>query len=60
MTDERGAVGGTRTGKGNRGTRSKPEAGPFCPSHDLTWIGTRAAAVRNLRISVLGMARPYS
>jgi hypothetical protein len=48
-----GAVGGMRTGKGNRNTRRKPAPVPLFPpqiSHDLSWDRTRAAAVeRHLR-----------
>jgi hypothetical protein len=45
--DECGAVGGMRTGRGNRITRRKPAPVPlFQPQipHDLTWARTRAAA----------------
>jgi hypothetical protein len=43
-----GAVGGMRIGRGNRSTLRKPAPVPIRPPqipHDLTWDGTRAAAV---------------
>jgi hypothetical protein len=47
-SDEYGAVGGMRVGRGNRSTRKKRAPVPLCPPkipHDLTWARTRAAAV---------------
>jgi hypothetical protein len=41
-----GAVGGMRTGRGNRSTRRNHAAMPLCPPqipHDLTWAQTLAA-----------------
>jgi hypothetical protein len=45
-----GAIGGMRTGSGNRSTRRKPAPVPLCPPkipHDLTLARTRAAAVES-------------
>jgi hypothetical protein len=53
IDDECGAVGGMRIGRGNRSTRRKPAPVPLCPPqipHDLTWVRTRAAAVRSQRV----------
>jgi hypothetical protein len=50
------AVGGMRIGKGNRKSRRKPAPVPLCPlqiAHDLTWAGTRAAAVGGQRLFYL-------
>jgi hypothetical protein len=51
--DECGAVGGIRIGRGNRNTRRKPAPVPLLPQipHDLTWARTRAAVVRNRRLT---------
>jgi hypothetical protein len=52
--DERGAVDGIQIGRGNRITRRKPAPVPLCPPripHDLTWAGTRAAAVGCRRLT---------
>jgi hypothetical protein len=62
IDDECGAVGGIRIGKGNRSTRRKPAQVPLCPPqipHDLTWAGTRNAAVGNQWLTAWAMARPY-
>jgi hypothetical protein len=52
MIDDRcGAFGGMRIGKGNRSTRRKSAPVPLCPQqipHDLTWAGTRGAAIGSL------------
>jgi hypothetical protein len=40
MSNEYGAVGGMRIGRGSQSTPRKPAAVPFCPlqiPHDLTW-----------------------
>jgi hypothetical protein len=47
--------------RGNRSTRSKPAPVPLCPpqiSHELTWVWTRAAAVRSRRLTAWAMVRP--
>jgi hypothetical protein len=52
IDDECGAVSGRRIGRGNRSSRGTPAPVPLCPPqipHDLTWVQTGAAAVRNLR-----------
>jgi hypothetical protein len=52
--DEYEAVGGMRSGRGNRSTRRKPVPVPHCPQqipHDLTWVRTRAAAVGSRRLT---------
>jgi hypothetical protein len=59
--DDYGAVGGMRIGRGNRSTRRKRAPVPLCPPqipHDLTWDGTRAAAVGSQRLTARAMARP--
>jgi hypothetical protein len=43
-----------KTGRGNRSTRRKPAPVPLCPPqipHDLSWAGTRAAAVGSQRLT---------
>jgi hypothetical protein len=48
ITNEYGAVGGIRIGKGNRSTRRQPAPVPRCPpqiSHDLTRDQTQATKV---------------
>jgi hypothetical protein len=62
IEDECGAVGGVRTGRGNRSTRRKPASVPLCPPqipHDLTWARTRTAAMGNRRLTAWSMARPH-
>jgi hypothetical protein len=52
--DECGAVGGMRTGRGNRSTRRKPAPVPLCPPqvpHILTWARTLAATVGSRRLT---------
>jgi hypothetical protein len=59
--DKCGAVGGMRTGSGNRSNRRKPAPVPLCPpyiAHDLTWTRTRAAAVESQQLTAWAMARP--
>jgi hypothetical protein len=59
--DDYGALGGMRTGRGNRSTRRKPASVALCPPqipHDLTWDRTRAAAVGSQRLTAWAMARP--
>jgi hypothetical protein len=56
MTDEGdcGAIGGMKTGRGNRSTRRKPATAPLCPPqipHDQTWARIRAAAVVSQRLT---------
>jgi hypothetical protein len=48
-----GAIGGMKTGRGNRSTRRKPAPAPLCPqiSHDQTRARTRAAAVGSQRLT---------
>jgi hypothetical protein len=61
IDDECGAVGGMRTGRGNRSTRRKPAPVPLCPPqipHDLTWAWTRAAAMGIRRLTAWAMTRP--
>jgi hypothetical protein len=43
MSNECGAVGGIRIGRGNRNTGRKPAALPICPPqivNDVTWVRT--------------------
>jgi hypothetical protein len=52
--DERGAVDGIRTGRGNRSTRRKPAPVTICPPQipsELTWDRARAAAVGSRRLT---------
>jgi hypothetical protein len=52
--DDCGAVGGMRTGKGNRSTQRKPDPVPLCPlqiPHDLICARNRAAAVGSRRLA---------
>jgi hypothetical protein len=52
--DECGAVGGMRTGRGNRSTRRKLATLPLFPPqmpHDLTWDRTQTAAVGSRRVT---------
>jgi hypothetical protein len=54
MIGECGAVGGMRSGRGNRSTLRKPAQVVLCPPqipHDLTWARTWAAAVRSQRLT---------
>jgi hypothetical protein len=56
-----GAVGIMRIGRRNRSTRRKPAPAPLFPPqipHELTWDGTRAAAVGSQRVTASAMARP--
>jgi hypothetical protein len=58
--DECRAVGGMRTGRGNRSTRRQPVPVPLClPQipHDLTWDRIRASAVGSRRLTTWAMAR---
>jgi hypothetical protein len=51
--DERGAVGGMRIGRGNRGIRRKPAPVPLCPQqfpHKMTCARTRATALGSGRL----------
>jgi hypothetical protein len=60
LDDEYGAFGGMRISEGNRSTRRKPTPVPLClPQipHDLTLYQTRAAAVRNRRLTVCAVAQ---
>jgi hypothetical protein len=62
MTDvERGALGGMRTGSGNRSTPRKPAPVPLCPPqipHDLTCDRTRSAALGSPRLTAWATVRP--
>jgi hypothetical protein len=52
--DDCGAVGGMRTGMGNRSTRRKHPPVPLCPPqipHGLIWARTRAGAVGSRRLT---------
>jgi hypothetical protein len=54
MTDEYGAFGGMRIGRGKRNTQGKPAPVPLCSPqipHDLTWDRTWAAAVGSRRLT---------
>jgi hypothetical protein len=54
MTDECGAIGGMRIGRGHRNTRIKPSPVPLRPPqipHNLTWAGSRAAAMGSRRLT---------
>jgi hypothetical protein len=56
-----GAIGGMKTGRGNRSTRRKPAPAPLCPphiSHVRTRARTRAASVGSWRLTAWAMARP--
>jgi hypothetical protein len=56
------AIGGMKISRGNRSTRRKPAPMPLCPPqipHDLTWAGSRAAAVGSRRVTAWAMARPW-
>jgi hypothetical protein len=56
-----GAVGGMKTGRGNRSTRRKSAWAPLCPaqiSHDLTRARTRVSAVGSQLLTAWAMARP--
>jgi hypothetical protein len=58
--DECGAVGGKRIDMGNPSTQRKHTAVPLCSPQiprDLTWAGTRTAAVRNWRLAIWATAR---
>jgi hypothetical protein len=58
---ECGAGGGTRIGRGNWNTKSKPASVPCSPArtqYDLTWNRNRAAAVSSRRLSAWATARP--
>jgi hypothetical protein len=60
--DDCGAVGGMRTGRGNRSIRRKPAPVPLCPPqipHDLTWARTWTSAVGSRRLTAWAMARPF-
>jgi hypothetical protein len=49
-----GAIGGMKTGRGNRSTRRKHAPRPLCPPqipHDQTQAQNRATAVRNQRLA---------
>jgi hypothetical protein len=57
IDDESGAVGGMRTGRGNRNARRKPTLVPLCTSqivHDLTCARTRAATMDLKTLDVNG------
>jgi hypothetical protein len=57
-----GAIGGMKTGRGNRSTRRKPTLVPLCPPqipHDLTRARTRTTAVGNQQLTAWAMTRPY-
>jgi hypothetical protein len=61
MICEYGAFGGMRIGRGNRSTQRKAAPVPLCPPqfpHDLTWDGTRAAAVGSWRLTAWAVAPP--
>jgi hypothetical protein len=50
-----GAIGGMKTGRGNRSTRRNPAPAPLCPPqlpHDQTRARTRAAALESQRLTV--------
>jgi hypothetical protein len=56
MIDEYREFGGMRIGRGNQSTRRISAPVPLCPPeipHDLTWVRTRAAAVRTWRLFFL-------
>jgi hypothetical protein len=56
-----GAIGGMRTGRGNRSTRRKSGPVPICPpqiKHDLTRALTQAASVVSRQLTAWAMARP--
>jgi hypothetical protein len=49
-----GAIGGIKTGRGNRSIRRKPAPAPFCPPQiplDHTRARTRSAAVGSQRLT---------
>jgi hypothetical protein len=57
-----GAIGGMKTGRGNRRTQRKPTPAPLRPPqipHDQTRARTRAAAVGSQRLTAWAMARPF-
>jgi hypothetical protein len=59
--NECGAVGGMRTGRGNRSTRRKSDPVPLCPPqipHYFTWARTQAAEVWSRRLTTWAKARP--
>jgi hypothetical protein len=59
--EECGGVSGMRIGRGNRSSWRKPAPVPLCSSQipqDRTLTGTSSAAVENLRLTALTMARP--
>jgi hypothetical protein len=61
MTEEHGAFGGMRMGRGNRSTRRRPAPVPLCSPqmpHDLTWDRIRAAAVGSRRLTPWATSRP--
>jgi hypothetical protein len=54
IDDECGAVVGMRIGRGNRNTRKKLTPVPLHPPeipHDVTWAGTRVAAMGSRRLT---------
>jgi hypothetical protein len=55
-----GAVGGMKSGRGNRSTPRKPAPTPLCPQipHDQTRARTRAATVGSQRLTAWTMAPP--
>jgi hypothetical protein len=58
-----GAIGGIKSGRGNRSTRRKPAPAPLCQPkipHDQTRARTQAAAVGSQRLTAWAMARPTS
>jgi hypothetical protein len=59
MTDEYGAFGAMRNGKGDWSTRRKHAPVPLCPpqiQHDLTWGRTQATAAGSRRLTAWAMA----
>jgi hypothetical protein len=58
--NECGAVGGMRTGRGNRSTRRKPTPVPLCLPQiprDLTWARTRVGGVGSRRLTSVQLTR---
>jgi hypothetical protein len=54
LINEYRAVGGMRSGRGNRNTRRQPAQVPFCPQQTLlhlTWDRIQAAELGNRRIT---------